>query len=373
MPKMYLTTGATHAAVVAPAIGEERPMLRLSLMVSIVATAAPAFAQTVAPEFAGSYTLTSLGFPPSVPGQLGGLTFLPSDTNVMLIGGAANSTLGSVNSIRVSRNIAGFITGFVCGNGQFFAHAASPGGGIDGGLAYGPNGVLFYTSYPDNYLGQIKPGSTGPDRLIALTPLNLSPSVGTLAFVPPGFPGAGRLKIVSYNAGAWYDATLTPDGSGTFNVTVSPNPISIGGGPEGVVYVAAGNPGFPNNSILVSEYGGGRVVAYQVDANGDPIVATRRVFVSGLGGAEGAVIDPVTGDFLFSTFGGSAGVVRVSGFTTITNCPGDINLDNVVDLTDLALLLTNFGQVGIGDLDGNCTTDLIDLAILLRGFGAPCP
>jgi hypothetical protein len=32
-------------------------------------------------------------------------------------------------------------------------------------------------------------------------------------------------------------------------------------------------------------------------------------------GAEGAVIDPVTGDFLFSTFGtGTDRIIRVSGF-----------------------------------------------------------
>ena len=36
--------------------------------------------------------------------------------------------------------------------------------------------------------------------------------------------------------------------------------------------------------------------------------------MSGLEGAEGAVIDPITGDFLFSTFGGGDRVVVVSGF-----------------------------------------------------------
>jgi hypothetical protein len=36
--------------------------------------------------------------------------------------------------------------------------------------------------------------------------------------------------------------------------------------------------------------------------------------VTGLTGAEGALIDPVTGDFLFSTFGGGDKVIRISGF-----------------------------------------------------------
>jgi hypothetical protein len=66
--------------------------------------------------------------------------------------------------------------------------------------------------------------------------------------------------------------------------------------------------------MLVSEYGTGTVAAYAVNANGDPIVSSRRAFISNLGGADGAYIDPVTGDFLFSTFGGGDRVVVVSGF-----------------------------------------------------------
>ena len=36
--------------------------------------------------------------------------------------------------------------------------------------------------------------------------------------------------------------------------------------------------------------------------------------ITGLDGAEGALLDPVTGDFLFSTFGGGSRVVAVRGF-----------------------------------------------------------
>ncbi|MCW5609864.1 MAG: PEP-CTERM sorting domain-containing protein [Rubrivivax sp.] len=67
--------------------------------------------------------------------------------------------------------------------------------------------------------------------------------------------------------------------------------------------------------MLISEYSAGMVGAYQLDAQGNPLVATRRTFLSGLTGAEGAAIDPVTGDFFFSTFGGGDRIVRVSGFT----------------------------------------------------------
>ena len=71
---------------------------------------------------------------------------------------------------------------------------------------------------------------------------------------------------------------------------------------------------FTNPSMIVSEYSAGMVSTYEVDSNGDPVESSRRTFMSGLTGAEGAVIDPVTGDFLFSTFGGGSRVIVVSGF-----------------------------------------------------------
>jgi hypothetical protein len=98
---------------------------------------------------------------------------------------------------------------------------------------------------------------------------------------------------------------LNPDLPGIQNVP---------GGPEGFVYIDAANPALGVNSMLISEYSAGAVGAYQVDDMGNRLVATRRTFLSGLSGAAGAAIDPVTGDFLFSTFGGGSRVVRVSGF-----------------------------------------------------------
>ena len=45
--------------------------------------------------------------------------------------------------------------------------------------------------------------------------------------------------------------------------------------------------------------------------------ATRRDFITVLEGAEGAAIDPLTGDFLFSTFGGGHRIIVVRGFAPI--------------------------------------------------------
>lgn len=59
----------------------------------------------------------------------------------------------------------------------------------------------------------------------------------------------------------------------------------------------------------------------------------------------------------------------------VVDCPGDVDGDNDVDLTDLASLLTNFGASGSGlpgDIDGDDDVDLTDLATLLTNFGLTC-
>ncbi len=163
------------------------------------------------------------------------------------------------------------------------------------------------------------------DKIIDLTALGVGSSVGALNFVPPGFPGAGQLKIVSYDTDQWYTAAFAPDASGTYDITAPVLNTTIQGGAEGFVYVPVGSPVFPANSLLVSEYGNDVVSIYQFDASGNPNPASRTLFVNGLTGAEGAVIDPLTGDFLFSTFGATNHVIVVRGFAippTVTPGPG---------------------------------------------------
>jgi len=290
--------------------------LSLALLVASLATTAAA--QVIQAPFDTDYSFVDLGSVPSVPANAGGLTFLPGDPNTLLIGGAANSPIGKIYSITLTRGVDGHVTGFA-GTATVYANAPGIGsGGIDGGLAFAPNGVLFYTSYPDNSIGEIKPGSSGPDKQIALSsllPTPIASSVGALAFVPAGFPGAGRFKVVQYNGnGNWYDVTLAPNAGGTYDITGVTFITAVGRGPEGVIYVQAGSPQFSADSVLISEYGGGSVGAYDIDTNGDVVVASRRPFITGLTGAEGAAIDPQTGDFFFSTFGGGNKVIAVRGF-----------------------------------------------------------
>jgi hypothetical protein len=55
----------------------------------------------------------------------------------------------------------------------------------------------------------------------------------------------------------------------------------------------------------VSEWAGDRIAAYELDDNGDPRLDSRRTFLTGLDGPEGAHRDRATGDVLFTTWGDS--------------------------------------------------------------------
>lgn len=301
----------------------------MAFVAATPASAAACSGVTFGSDFAGAYNCNNLGTPTGVSGLLGGVAFL--NNNTLLVGGNANSSNGYIASIGVTRDAGNHIIGF---SAPSAVYAQAPN--IDGGLAFGPGGVLFATGYPTNTLMQFKPGSNTPDKSTNL--VGVTSSVGSLQFVPAGFGGAGKMKIVSYSSGEFYDAVLTPDGNGTFNITAT-KVANISGGPEGMVYVGGANNGFGVNSLLVSEYAAGTVSTYESDANGNPIVASRRVFLSGLSGAEGALIDPLTGDFIFSTFGSGNNIFVVSGFQ-VPNNPG------VPEPASWALMIAGFGMAG---------------------------
>lgn len=57
---------------------------------------------------------------------------------------------------------------------------------------------------------------------------------------------------------------------------------------------------------------------------------------------------------------------------TVVVCPGDLDCDGDVDLSDLATLLAAFNHNDGGDLDDDGDTDLADLATLLANYGRRC-
>ncbi|MFZ9690636.1 MAG: hypothetical protein ACO3EP_01240 [Phycisphaerales bacterium] len=339
-------------------------------IVSALLVSSTGWSQEMGSEYAKDYSLTDLGTVPGNPAPNGGLLIRANEPNLLYIGGSANNAAGTVRRVGLTRGIDGRIVGFGCADAEIFASTPY----IDGGLIFGPGNVLIYTGYPINVIGQVPQGAVEPSRIIDLDALGIASSTGSLTIVPPGFPGAGRLKILSYNASIWYDAAIVPDGSGTFDIVEVSEGIQISGRPEGVVYIPAGNPQFDEPGVLVAEYGAGRIGAYSIDGNGDPIPSSRRDFVNGLSGAEGAAIDPVTGDFLFSTFGGGDRVIVVRGFTISPTCVGDLDGNGSVDGGDLAILLSSWGECGScpADLDGNCMVNGTDVGVLLSAWGT-CP
>jgi hypothetical protein len=309
------------------------------LLSGLTLAVSPAHAQVIDPFYAGSYTAYDLGEAPGVPPLYGGMTFMYNDPNKIILGGNANDAPGALYTLDVVRGADNHITGF-SGPATYFAECAYN----DGGVIYGPGDVLFTARWPINFLGELKPGSTTTDKLIDLSAFGVGgSSISALNFVPSTFGGAGRLKMVSWDQGNWYEAGYAPDGGGTYDITgVTALPGSnLTGGPEGFVYVSQTSAQFGTPSMLVSEFSNGTVSAYEVDGNGDPIPGTRHLFMSDITGAEGATFDPLTGDFMFSTFGAVSRIVSVRGFDLPPPPPPP-----VPEPSSLALL--GFGLSGLG-------------------------
>lgn len=283
--------------------------MRKTLFIFAFSVVVPvASAQTIDPFFASDYSYTDIGTIDGVPSNFGGLTLLAGNPNKLLIGGAANTINGGLYTVDVVRDGNGHITGF-SGVASLFGSAPYN----DGGITYGPGGVLFASQWPVNMLGMYKPGSTTPDKTIDLTPLGVANSHSAITFAPADRSYAGKMKLTSWSGGQFYDAIFSPDGLGTFDINSVTQTATLSGGPEGFAYIPLGSTLF-GDSMIVSEYSAGNVSTYDVDANGNPIEASRKLFMSGLSGAEGAYIDPLTGDFIFSTFGGGSRVIVVQGF-----------------------------------------------------------
>lgn len=287
-------------------------LIRKSLPALFLLTYMSANTQSLTAEFeAAGYTLTDLGSIDQLPSQYGGLTIRPDQPNTLYIGGSANNSGGGLYTVGLIRDaVTNRITGF---NGSAVLYVAAPNN--DGGIVFDQYGTLLFTRYSMNELGQVLPDNTYIS--ISLTEYGVTSSVGALAFVPAGYPGAGGLVFSSYNGGIMYNVPYTRESNGQYSFSVKVAEVSVNpeaAGPEGIAYIPAGSAAFPNLSMAISSYGNGTVVVYEVGEYGLPVPSTVRQMVTGLTGAEGALIDPVTGDFLFSTFGGGNKVIRISGF-----------------------------------------------------------
>jgi hypothetical protein len=89
---------------------------------------------------------------------------------------------------------------------------------------------------------------------------------------------------------------------------------------------------------------------------------------------HGHINELVMGGLRYSFERDEAGNVVAYGVTAA--CPGDLDGDSDVDLSDLARLLSHYGESGAayedGDVDGDGDVDLSDLATLLSVYGTVC-
>ena len=195
--------------------------------------------------------------------------------------------------------------------------------------------------------------------------------VGDIAASTPD--NATRLSMDADGERDWFSFTV--DTPGDVTITVTP----VGSNYDSSVQLGSGSCSSGNfvNALRQAD------LAFDLyDTDGTTVLNTADA--AGLGTAESLVDEPLAaaGAYFIRVFETNAPSevqlyqIDLSFIETTIDCPGDVNGDLVVDLTDLAVLLANFDATGAtreqGDLDGSGTVDLSDLAMLLANFGVPC-
>ncbi|MFN0138238.1 MAG: hypothetical protein ACKVS9_19210 [Phycisphaerae bacterium] len=107
-----------------------------------------------------------------------------------------------------------------------------------------------------------------------------------------------------------------------------------------------------------------------IDAGASPSAAFQSLSLNDVQSGDQGLYDCVVASARFST---TTDVATL----TVNACVADVDGHRAVTFADLAILLTNFGQLSDptlshGDLDADGDVDLIDLANLLTGFGEQC-
>ncbi len=272
----------------------------------------------LAQPFDTLYRVYDLGQVPGVPNNLGGTVVKSTDPNVLLVAGASETSAGAIYSINLQRDTCGHIIGFA-GTATLVANTPN----VDANLVYASPDLLLYTEWPLYTLSQLRTGSTTPDRSTDFIALGMSPTgdsgPGGLGRVPPSLAAANQLRVVTWPGGRWFHVETAPDGN-LLSITGTTQTATLPNEPGGFAYVPAGSPGFTNQSLIVAEWraadpSADRVAVYQVDGQGDPMVGTRREFFSKFPRPWGAYFEPVTGDYLFLSWGtGADKIYIVQGF-----------------------------------------------------------
>lgn len=159
--------------------------------------------------------------------------------------------------------------------------------------------------------------------------------------------------------------------------------VTLHGGADGRYYYGGKQNHTPTNGPPAMGFGTDVQVwdAYGVPASWQNYIATVGYDTDGFNGAVTGTQDSFIGlDFGVSLpANGTRTIVVTTTYGQITPaaipCPGDLNGDLSVGLSDLTLLLANFGTTGsgiIGDIDNDGDVDLSDLTAFLANFGTSC-
>ena len=112
---------------------------------------------TVAAAYVADYRIFELGKVPGVPGPLGGTVISKDDPDVLLIAGASEQEDGAIYAIRLKRGICKHIIGF---DGTASKIATTPN--VDANLVYTNTGLLLYTRWPVYGFGGTVPARRDP-------------------------------------------------------------------------------------------------------------------------------------------------------------------------------------------------------------------
>ncbi|MFN0137000.1 MAG: autotransporter-associated beta strand repeat-containing protein [Phycisphaerae bacterium] len=255
--------------------------------------------------------------------KVGGGTLTLSNTNTYTGGTSVNA-----GTLRVNGSIGGSLS---------VASGATIGGSgtVNGAVAIQPG-------------GSVAPGAS-PGRLTFGGPVTLDGTLRIDLNGPVPASGYDQLMITSGDVSLLSSANLAFETlSGVFSVS------------DQLIILNNAGAGTLSGSFAGLPDGG---------ANGTPVPA-----LSGLGGfSEWRIYysaDEATGSL---TGGNDIALAPVDD----APCAGDVNGDDEVNLSDLAILLANFGTASgaaleDGDMDGDGDVDLSDLSQLLGAFGTTC-
>ena len=274
----------------------------------------------MAAEFEPHYRVYDLGRIAGIPNPLGGITVKYGDINTLLVAGKSEMPAGAIYEVKVNRGPCGHILGF-SSDGVLVARTPN----VDANLAYWPGkDLLFYAEWPKFTLSQLHYCATAPAVQTNLIDFGM-PKIGDqgpggVGFVPSGISdAAGELRMVTWPGGHWYQVALTPNGE-LFDVVSISKTTRLSNTPGGFAYVPAGSPGFDGEAVIVAEWREynhrlDRVAVYDVNEAGDPIVSTRRELLTKFPRPWGAYFEPLTGDYLFLSWGTTTDrVFLIQGF-----------------------------------------------------------